>query len=174
MTQAWSDAVTSRFPVRRTIRLSRDVYQAGHGFFTTVGTQGRYPWFSKHPGLADQVAEILSSMGERPDAHLYAWCVMPDHLHMLIRAPDVVEFVRLVKGRATPRARRYEERRRLWQRSFFDHALRRDESVSIVAQYIFENPVRAGLVEAPPDYVWSGSSIWPHWRETYRAHDEKA
>jgi REP element-mobilizing transposase RayT len=123
-----------------------------------------------YPGLADQVADIIESMAERPNTHLYAWCVMPDHLHVLAQSADIVEFVRRVKGRATPLARRHEHGRRLWQRSFFDHALRGDESIAVVAQYIFENPVRAHLVETPPDYVWSGSSVWPHWRESYRLH----
>ena len=164
-------SVTTRFPVRRIIRLSHAAYQGSRGFFSTVVTHRRYPWFLMHSGLADQVAEIISSMGERPDTHLYAWCVMPDHVHMLIQAPDVIGFVRLVKGRATPCARRYEDGRRLWQRSFFDHALRGDESALVVAQYVFENPVRGGLVETPADYVWSGSSVWPDWRERYRAVD---
>ena len=89
---------------------------------------------------------------------------MPDHLHLLTQDADIVEFARLLKGRATPVARRHEYRRRLWQRSFFDHGLRRDESLGRVAQYIFENPVRARLVETPAAYRWSGSHVWPHWR----------
>jgi REP element-mobilizing transposase RayT len=160
--------VTTRFPVRRKIRLADSVYQAGLCFFTTIATHGRHPWFSMYPDFAGEVAASIESMAERPRTYLYAWCVMPDHVHLLLQDADIVEFVRLLKGRATPMARRYEKGRRLWQRSFFDHALRREESVPVVAQYVFENPVRAQLVATPPDYKWSGSSVWPHWRESYR------
>ena len=160
--------MTTRFAVRRRIRLSPAAYRAGHCFFIPVGAQERHPWFSMYPELADQVAEMIQSMASRPPTQLYAWCVMPDHLHVLVQAADIVALVRLIKGRATPLARRYEHDRRLWQRSFFDHALRGDEAVAVVAQYVFENPVRAGLVQSPPDYAWSGSSVWPQWRDSYR------
>ncbi len=45
----------------------------------------------------------------------------------------------------------------LWQRSFFDHALRRNEDEIRTARYILANPVRAGLVERANDYSLSGS-----------------
>ena len=93
---------------------------------------------------------------------------MPDHVHLLVQDPDVVDLVRLFKGRSTPSARRHEPGRRLWQRSFHDHGLRREESVETVAKYIFENPMRAGLVENPAEYPWSGSSVWQNWRELYQ------
>ena len=43
-----------------------------------------------------------------------------------------------------------------WQRDFFDHRIRRDESHEEKAAYIRNNPVRGGLVKAPEDwpYVW--------------------
>jgi hypothetical protein len=53
----------------------------------------------------------------------------------------------------------------LWQRSFYDRALRNEESLESVARYIFFNPVEAGLVEQWADYRWSGSVVWPDWRE---------
>jgi adenylate kinase family enzyme len=41
-----------------------------------------------------------------------------------------------------------------WQKGFFDHRLRQDESLEEKTQYIRMNPVRAGLVQRPED--------WPH------------
>ncbi len=46
---------------------------------------------------------------------------------------------------------------KVWQRSFFDHALRDEESLEAVARYIVSNPVRAGLVEDWRDYPFVGS-----------------
>jgi putative transposase len=45
----------------------------------------------------------------------------------------------------------------LWQRSYFEHVLRDDEDTFQVAQYILDNPVRAGLVESPENYPFLGS-----------------
>ena len=44
-----------------------------------------------------------------------------------------------------------------WQRDFFDHRLRNDESHDEKAHYIRHNPVRAGLAATPEGwpYVWS-------------------
>jgi len=40
-----------------------------------------------------------------------------------------------------------------------DHVLRRDEDLESVRRYIRENPVRAGLVDVPEDYPFSGSLV---------------
>jgi REP element-mobilizing transposase RayT len=92
---------------------------------------------------------------------------MPDHIHLLIQDSDVIDFVRLFKGKMTPKAFSLEPAQKLWQRSFHDHALRNEESINQIAAYIWENPVRSSLVEAPDMYSWSGSEIWPNWREFY-------
>ena len=65
------NAVTTRFPVRRRIRLPSAAYHAGNCFFVTVGTHERHPWFSMYPELADQVASIVGSMAEQPHSQLY-------------------------------------------------------------------------------------------------------
>jgi hypothetical protein len=44
----------------------------------------------------------------------------------------------------------------LWQQSFYDHALRKDEDLMVVAAYIFTNPVKAGFVESAGDFRFSG------------------
>jgi hypothetical protein len=43
----------------------------------------------------------------------------------------------------------------VWQTSFHDHALRREEDVLSVARFVVANPLRAGLVKSLRDY--------PHW-----------
>jgi hypothetical protein len=49
----------------------------------------------------------------------------------------------------------------LWQDESFDHLLRSDESLRQKAEYICQNPVRAGLVEREEDYPW----LWREWLE---------
>jgi len=159
-------ANTARFPVRQRIRLPRSSYREGHCFFATVSTHKRYKWFARHRDLADAFVNILNATTMQRHTQLFAWCVMPDHVHLLVIDPDLVDLIRLLKGRLTPIARRFDSRH-LWQRSFHDHGLRRDESVEPVAQYIFENPVRNNLARAPPEYRWSGSNVWPTWRSLY-------
>lgn len=135
--------------------------------FITVATHQRYTWFRLHPDLCLQCVEIFTNLARARNSLLYAWCVLPEHIHLLVDDQDIVELIRLPKGRLTPFARRIDPQRKLWQRSFYDHVLRQTETVNRVALYIWENPVRAGLVDEPQEYEWSGSNVWPDFKNWY-------
>lgn len=156
-----------RLPVRKNIRLWPTVYRSGNAFSITISTHQRYPWFRLHPQLADAAVETLRSLGPHRASLLHAWCIMPDHVHLLLQDKDVVEFVRVFKGKMTAIALAREPGRRLWQRSFYDHVLRKEENLVALARYIWENPVRTGLVGDPRKHRWSGSEVWPEWRALY-------
>ncbi len=148
---------------RKRIRLPSSAYRLGHAFSITVTTKRRYPWFRLHMELPAAAVDLLACNAKDRGTLLYAWCIMPDHIHLLLRDRDLVDFVRLLKGKLALLARRLEPDRALWQRSFYDHALRREETLSDVARYIWHNPVRAGLVMRAREYPWSGSLVWPDW-----------
>lgn len=44
---------------------------------------------------------------------------------------------------------------KLWQRNFYEHIVRTDESFSNIAEYILNNPVRKGMVESWEQYEFS-------------------
>jgi len=48
-----------------------------------------------------------------------------------------------------------------WQRYGYDHVLRDEEKTLVVARYILQNPLRAGLVKRIEDYPFVGSLEWP-------------
>ena len=48
---------------------------------------------------------------------------------------------------------------RLWQDGYFERVLRDDEQLEVAAQYIFENPVRAGLVGDSLDWRYCGGRL---------------
>jgi putative transposase len=156
-----------RFPVRKKIRLPLPVYSQRNAFFITITTHQKHPLFRLHPLLSETAINIIQELASLRNAVIYSWCITPDHVHLLLQDQEVVGLIRLFKGRMTPRARSIEPQRRLWQRSFFDHALRKEESLSEIACYIWENPVRAAIVEEPQEYLWSGSEVWPDWRKFY-------
>lgn len=150
---------------RKRIRLPKETYRQGYVFSLTIATHERYTWFERHEELTRVLQETIIVTAAERESLLFAWCIMPEHLHALVQDDDAMDFVRLIKGRSVPAARRYDRPRKLWQRSFFDHALRDEESIEHAARYILDNPVRAGLVEHATDYRWSGSLVWPQWRE---------
>jgi len=137
----------------------------GNAFSITIATSERYPWFQLYPKFSDKVVQLLIEMGTERETILYSWCIMPDHVHILLQDKDIINFVRLLKGRLTPIARRLEPGRALWHHSFYDHALRKEETLNMVSQYIWGNPVRAGIIDRATNYPWSGSLVWDNWKE---------
>lgn len=85
---------------------------------------------------------------------------MPDHLHLLVEGEhgqaDCLRFIAGAKQYSGFHFAR-EFRTRLWQRYGFERVLRPDEPSAIVARYILENPVRAGLTTRVEDYPFVGS-----------------
>jgi putative transposase len=99
---------------------------------------------------------------------LLAWVLMPDHVHWLIElqaggdlSRAVAAFKRQSAG-AVNRSQGKPAGSELWQRGFYDRAVRRDEDIVDVARYVVANPLRGGLVTKLGDYafwdaVWLGS-----------------
>jgi putative transposase len=91
---------------------------------------------------------------ERYGVFVYCYLLMPDHLHLIASFSPATD-VRL--GDWVKALKRFvADREFAWQRGFFDHLLRSDESRSGKWEYIRMNPVRAGLVGSSEDWGYSG------------------
>ena len=92
---------------------------------------------------------------------MMAVCVMPDHVHLLMTplSENLIDLISKWKGYATHLVWNKGYEGKVWQRSFYDHALRKDEDVKRVAEYIVCNPVRKGLVQDWSSYPYS----WHRW-----------
>jgi putative transposase len=105
------------------------------------------------PTINLKVIETLKNSAELYGYKLLSYCLMSDHLHILVQATespkDLRSFVRGFKSFSTK-----STRKNLWQRSFYEHILRREENAVDVANYILNNPVRKGLVEEYKQYKW--------------------
>ena len=77
---------------------------------------------------------------------------MPDHLYMLVGVPGDASLSKLIRDFKRIAARKGKIQ---WQRNFFDHRLRHDESETAKYDYICENPVRAELVNAAEDWPYA-------------------
>ncbi len=99
---------------------------------------------------------------EDGDATSLAWVVMPDHFHWLVELHNG-DLTRLMQRTKSRSARAVNKARQsfgvLWQKGYFDRALRREEDLKAMARYIVANPLRAGLVEHIGQYpLWD--AIW--------------
>ena len=140
-------------------RLKNFSYRGYYRYFITIRSHN-----FKHHLVNDEIVskliEILKSTAEQKSFLVWAYCFMPDHVHLLIEGKnsnaDMKDFVALFK-QTTAYWFKGIYGRRLWGANYYEHVLRNDEATKAVAQYIIQNPVRKGLVEDCGNYPYSGS-----------------
>jgi putative transposase len=140
-----SNARTTR-PVRKQLDHSGSFHSAfGGTFFITICCRPRGFNQLCKANIAREIFETARRYHKSQQWYLKLLLLMPDHLHMLIGIPGDAQLSKLIRDfkRMTARITKIE-----WQRNFFDHRLRQDESEDEKAAYIRENPVRAGLIGA--------------------------
>lgn len=144
---------------RKTIRLPAENYRGKRLFFVTLCCDGCHIALEESSG-AEWLIGHLSTNAAEHDFAVHAYCVMPDHLHLLVEGMnDGCELRRFISSFKQRTAFWYWQRFRtsLWQPRFYDHVLRKPEDIEAVAWYIWMNPVRKGICSAPQDYPLSGS-----------------
>ena len=132
--------------------------EPGREYLITIVTHQRAPWFNDLHSVRLLVKEMQRLEREGAVTWL-AWVVMPDHFHALLSLDGRVslsEAMNKLKGRSARVINKQLDRTGpFWQRSFHDHALRREEDRLQLARYVVANSLRAGIVERLGDY--------PHW-----------
>jgi putative transposase len=104
---------------------------------------------------------MLEDAARNAGFRLLAYCFMPDHLHLLVEGSegsDLAQFMKEFKQASSFDYKRRTERP-LWQRSYYDHVLRGPDDLRCALDYILENAVRAGLVDKPGAYPFSGGEV---------------
>jgi REP element-mobilizing transposase RayT len=135
-----------------------DYSSADYAYFVTLCADQGDPF--AEPELARSVLATLDWLRAHRGIAIYAFCLMPDHLHLLLRlagdGKTLGDVVRSMKLFTTRRSWQLGHDGQLWQDRFYDHVVRRSENAQATAEYIRQNPVRRGLVHEPEEYPWSG------------------
>ena len=118
----------------------------------------------RHP----QVARIMQDTLLKFDGEKYrllAWCIMPNHVHVLI--DPLMELARIVQSWKS-----YTGRWALahnaelglgvpggafWMREYWDRYIRNEKHFHAVVEYIHTNPVKAYLCGVPEAWCWSSA-----------------
>ena len=139
--------------------------QIGQAYVVTVVCAGREPIFADFDAARLAIKQ-MRDLHDSGAVESQAFVVMPDHVHWLFTlmgTHTLSDTVRLFKGRCAVAVNGVRGRTGpLWQRAFYDHALRADEDLREQARYIVANPLRAGLVESIGDYS--------HWDAVWLEH----
>jgi putative transposase len=124
-------------------------------FFVTSITYNRRRVFQV-PRNAEMFVKILERYRTAGAYRLHAFVMMPDHLHLLLtpKGKTISQVMNLIKGGFS---RRIDSKFPVWQRGFADHPVVDRAQFESRREYIYQNPVRAGLVGAAEDYLWSSA-----------------
>jgi REP element-mobilizing transposase RayT len=137
-------------------RLTR-VFPSAPLYFVTACTEARSPWLA-----CAEAHGAFVSYAERGLAFGMAvgrYVLMPDHVHLFVRVAGNHRLGPWIGGLKRAISKGAGQNTRLWQRGFFDHVLRSDESYAQKWNYVRENPVRAGLVVHAEDWPFAGEIV---------------
>ena len=99
---------------------------------------------------------LLHFDGDR--CRVYAACVMPDHVHWIVRPYDGQTLSDLCKSVKRFSAGEINAQSgsegSVWQSEHFDHVIRDEKWFGEFLRYTVENPVKAELVSRPSEYSW--------------------
>ncbi len=115
-------------------------------------------WLSK-PEAAKVVADSLAYCGEN-FFHLWAYCIMSNHVHALFTlregSPPLYDAIGRHKSFTGNEANKLLGRKGdFWQHESYDHMIRDERSFVRILNYILENPVKAKLVQQWQDWPWT-------------------
>ena len=157
-------------------QISRD----SQALYITIVTKDRLPVFQSD-AIKIVACEALDEARKSGGFLLFAYVIMPDHLHLLTDCPKTsADVLRCVKGITARRVIDYLKehdyqsslaklRHEEWKRKHSYSLWQQEKNVFSVfsegvfmqkVNYINLNPVRAGLAERAIDYRWSSARIW--------------
>ncbi len=133
--------------------------------------------FLSRPRACQWLLDSIQQARERLGFHLWAYVIMPQHVHMVIwpQTVPIDVILKAVKLPVTKKALRWVRQEapaflpqmadvqpngviahRFWQRGGgYDRNLRSDRDIHQKIQYVHNNPVRRNLVTKLEDWAWS-------------------
>ncbi len=130
---------------------------------TALDTSRESPQWLGDSRVAALVAESLHYRVGRVYV-LHAFCIIPNHVHVVctpLEKPDgtyhsLTSILHSLKRYTAREANRLLGREgAFWQQESYDHVVRDEAEFCRVVSYVFNNPVKAGLVSTSEEWPWS-------------------
>lgn len=133
------------------------IVQRGHNRQTVFVSDDDYNYYR----------ENLIEFKREFNCRIYAYCLMTNHVHLIIDPGDnpemLSQLMKRVAGRQTRYVNRLEKRTgSLWEGRFKSSIVSTSEYLPACCRYIELNPVRASVAVNPADYKWSSFNCLAH------------
>lgn len=130
--------------------LPHHVVQRGHDLNAVFVETADYEYY----------LENLIEYKAQYDVSVYAYCLMTNHVHLILEpraeGSAISSLMRRLSARQARRVNRLERRTgTLWSGRFKSSIIDTDRYLLACLRYVELNPVRAGIVSQPGDYRWS-------------------
>lgn len=137
-----------------------DYEGSGHVYFLTICTADKQSFFLIKPIIKSVLGELAFRSQTTREIHLYCYCIMPDHIHLLLSLTDnykrnLPNWVAAFKRYIAREMNEVFQIKPFWQKNFYDHVVRKEEDLTQIAEYILNNPVRKGMAIKWEDYPYS-------------------
>ncbi|MEM9002535.1 MAG: transposase [Cyanobacteria bacterium P01_F01_bin.86] len=142
----------------------RRYYQPGGTYFFTVVTNNRHPLLVEH---IDRLRQAFRYGMTKYPFTIDGIVILPDHLHTIWRLPDgdddfstrwmVIKrkFSAGFPSNISNRSKQMKREKGIWQRRFWEHAVRNEEDWHNHMDYIHYNPVKHSYCSSPSDWRYS-------------------
>ena len=168
-------------PVRKALRMSHYDYNTPGAYFLTFCTHNRKPFLSRivwaiqespEPQLTvcgKIVEEIIQNLPDHLHVTVDSFVIMPNHVHLIaviseedmlraihespLRSRSIIsKLIGYIKMNASKTIRQQYGDVAVWQRGYYDHAIRNREDYAALAEYIQTNPLRWKLDKLYEEY----------------------
>ncbi len=105
---------------------------------------------------------IMTALKKRRELKLWAFCLMSNHVHLLIVPKNREDMIKYMQGLLVAYTQyyndKYQTEGQLWRSRYFSSIVDEERYLWQVLRYIERNPVRAGLTQDPEGYPFSSAS----------------
>lgn len=111
----------------------------------------------------EEFLKLLGRYKRKYNFRLYSFCLMPNHVHLLVEINQAPTLSLFMKGLNLSYSLyynfKYEKVGHLWQSRFKSKLIEKNSYLLECINYIEANPVRAYLINDINQYPWSSNSI---------------
>jgi len=151
----------NKVAVQQRLRKGRCSIEGGYYFVTLCTKDGKKLLHSDK--AASIIFDSIGWLEEHEGLQLICCVIMPDHVHLVFvlgQEQTLSSLMHSLKSYTSNEINKSLGRSgSVWQVQYYDHGIRKEESLNEIITYCYENPVRAGLTIHAKDY--------PYWRCKY-------
>jgi len=104
-------------------------------------------------------AEMMEEAKLRYAVKLFAYCLMPNHFHMVLMPDEAQNLSKWMQWLMTSHVRRYHQHYgtsgHVWQGRYKSFLIQKDSHLLAVLKYVESNPLRVGLASSAREWLWS-------------------